>query len=233
MARADDPAPGSPSPTSPTPSCGRPAARPAGQAAGRDVTGAGHQRPAAARRGHRLREAASGGFDPDRLTIGFARRLATYKRLLPAGAAARAALALLGGEHPVQFVFAGKAHPLDDNAKRIVARPVPLKSARRGGAWPSSRTTTCPRRRSWWPAATCGSTCPARRGGQRHQRHEGRCSTASLNLSVLDGWWAEAYDGSNGWAIDGASTPTRRAGPAPRRRPLRPARARGVPLFHD
>ena len=51
----------------------------------------------------------------------------------------------------------------------------------------------------------------------------------SLNLSVLDGWWAEAYDGTNGWAIDGEVDPDREAQDASRRRPVRPARGAGDP----
>ena len=69
------------------------------------------------------------GFDPDRLTIGFARRLATYKRLYLLALRPERALGLLGGQHPLQFVFAGKAHPLDDGAKAIVRDLFHLKSA--------------------------------------------------------------------------------------------------------
>jgi hypothetical protein len=62
-------------------------------------------------------QAVQSGFDPDRLTIGFARRLATYKRLHLVALLPERALALVGGERPVQFVFAGKAHPDDTAAK--------------------------------------------------------------------------------------------------------------------
>ena len=65
-------------------------------------------------------EAAAGSFDPDALTVGFARRLATYKRLHLLVQDADRALALLGNGRPVQLVMAGKAHPRDDDGKRMV-----------------------------------------------------------------------------------------------------------------
>ena len=65
-------------------------------------------------------EAAAGAFDPDALTIGFARRLATYKRLHLLVQDADRALALLSNGRPVQLVLAGKAHPRDDGGKRMV-----------------------------------------------------------------------------------------------------------------
>src|SRR5215204_5212519 len=65
-------------------------------------------------------EAASGAFDPDTLTVGFARRLATYKRLHLLVQDADRALALLSDGRPVQLVLAGKAHPRDDDGKRMV-----------------------------------------------------------------------------------------------------------------
>ena len=54
-------------------------------------------------------EAARTGFDSGRLTIGFARRLATYKRLHLLALLPERAIALLGGQRPIQFIFAGKA----------------------------------------------------------------------------------------------------------------------------
>ena len=66
-------------------------------------------------------EAAARAFDPDVLTLGFARRVATYKRLDLLTRDPEWTLALLGGERPVQVVLAGKAHPRDEEAKRVAA----------------------------------------------------------------------------------------------------------------
>ena len=73
--------------------------------------------------------AAAEGLDPEALTIGFARRVATYKRLDLLLSAVDRALALLGdAERPVQLILAGKAHPKDDEGKRLVQRLFEMKS---------------------------------------------------------------------------------------------------------
>ncbi len=149
--------------------------------------------------------AAAEGLDPEALTIGFARRVATYKRLDLLLSAVDRALALLGdSERPVQLILAGKAHPKDDEGKRLVQRLFEMKShpevARRvvylddydlrlGAAM----TRGCdvwvnvPR-----PPLEASGTSGIK-----------SAINAGLQLSVLDGWWPEAYDGSNGWAISG------------------------------
>src|SRR5262249_17407251 len=71
--------------------------------------------------------AVARGLDPDRLTIGFARRLATYKRLYLLSLRADRAVAVTSGEHPVQVLIAGKAHPLDDAAKGLLRDVFQLK----------------------------------------------------------------------------------------------------------
>ncbi|HEX3875066.1 MAG TPA: alpha-glucan family phosphorylase [Solirubrobacteraceae bacterium] len=99
---------------------------------------------------------AAESFDPDALTIGFARRLATYKRLRllieePAN------LDLLSGSHPVQLVIAGKAHPRDDDAKRLLQSLFALKgNAAVGHRVVFSRTTTSTARPAWSGGATSG-----------------------------------------------------------------------------
>ena len=73
--------------------------------------------------------AAAEGLDPEALTIGFARRVATYKRLDLLLSAVDRALALLGdADRPVQLILAGKAHPKDDEGKRLVQRLFEMKS---------------------------------------------------------------------------------------------------------
>jgi starch phosphorylase len=152
--------------------------------------------------------AALEGFDPDRLTVGFARRLATYKRLYLLSFRPERALALLGGERPIQFVFAGKAHPLDDGAKGIVRDLFHLKSApevadRVAFLEDYDLSFAGPL------VAGCDVWINLPRPPEEASGTSGMKAAVNgvLNLSVLDGWWAEAYDGSNGWAIDGAIEP--------------------------
>ena len=146
---------------------------------------------------------------PDALTIGFARRFATYKR---------APLIFEQFEHivnlvkdkqrPIQFIFAGKAHPRDDEGKRFIQKIIHLSKyselnghlvfvenydihvARQmvGGCdvWLNN-----PRR----PLEASGTS------GMKAGCH------GCLNLSILDGWWREGYDGTNGFAIGDDSHP--------------------------
>src|SRR5277367_3575706 len=147
-------------------------------------------------------------FTPDALTIGFARRFATYKRanLLLADIQRLAAM-VNDPKRPVQFVFAGKAHPLDEPGKRVLQQIAQLMRNERFSdkfvfvedydinvgrhltqgvdVWLNN-----PRR----PLEASGTS------GQKVVLNGG------LNLSVLDGWWAEAYDGMNGFAIGHGKT---------------------------
>jgi starch phosphorylase len=146
---------------------------------------------------------AERAFNPDALTIGFARRFATYKRAhlifhdLP-----RFIRLVTNSERPVQIVFAGKAHPADRPGQDILRRVheammIPELQERvmfledydinvgrhlvQGvDVWLNN-----PRR----PQEASGTS------GQKVLLNGG------LNLSILDGWWAEAYDGLNGFAI--------------------------------
>jgi glycogen phosphorylase len=158
------------------------------------------------RRGEPLDYAAAvgGGFDPGRLTIGFARRLATYKRLHLLAVMPERAVALLGGERPLQFVFAGKAHPDDNEAKEVVRRLFALKRAPSvAGRAAFLEDYDIPL--AGQLVAGCDVWVNLPRPPQEASGTSGMKSAlgGGLQLSVLDGWWAEAYDGSNGWAIDG------------------------------
>ena len=149
-------------------------------------------------------EAIGSGFDAGRLTIGFARRLATYKRLHLVALLPERALALIGGERPVQFVFAGKAHPDDTAAKEVVRQVFSLKHAP-GVAGRAAFLEDYDIPLAGHLVAGCDVWVNVPRPPNEASGTSGMksCLGGGLQLSVLDGWWAEAYDGSNGWAIEG------------------------------
>jgi len=150
-------------------------------------------------------ETAARAFDPDALTIGFARRNATYKRLRLLIHDPDRALGVLAGEdHRVQFILAGKAHPSDDEAKGVVQELYRVKDAPHVAQhvvylhdYDLAMAARLVRGCDLWlnlprpPLEASGTS------GMKAVINGG------INLSVLDGWWAEAYDGTNGWALPG------------------------------
>jgi glycogen phosphorylase len=157
-------------------------------------------------------DAAARAFDPDVLTIGFARRVATYKRLEMLTRDPEWTLNLLDGDRPVQVVLAGKAHPRDEEAKRALQSVFGLKAARVVGErvvflddYDLATGAALVRGCDVWlnlprpPLEASGTS------GMKSVFNGG------LQLSVLDGWWAEAYDGENGWAISGEVDPNHHA----------------------
>jgi starch phosphorylase len=150
-------------------------------------------------------EAAAHAFDPDVLTIGFARRLATYKRLNLLAKNMHQALELLGhGKTGIQLVLAGKAHPRDDDGKRLVQELFASKLEGAAGA-----RTVFLDDYDLTMAARLVQGCdmwlnlprpPLEASGTSGMKS---AVNGGLQLSVLDGWWAEAYDGTNGWALSG------------------------------
>jgi starch phosphorylase len=152
----------------------------------------------------------SRAFSPDALTIGFARRFATYKRANMILSDMEALASMVNDpKRPIQFVFAGKAHPHDGPGKEILRQIAEMMRNPRFAekfifvedydinvgrhlvqgvdVWLNT-----PRR----PLEASGTS------GQKVVLNGG------LNLSVLDGWWAEAYDGLNGFAIGNGRTHT-------------------------
>ncbi|HMB93410.1 MAG TPA: alpha-glucan family phosphorylase, partial [Rhodothermales bacterium] len=146
--------------------------------------------------------------NPDALTIGFARRFATYKRApLLFSDMDRIVRLFEQTERPLQVIFAGKAHPADEGGKRYIQQIYEASQhpALRGkvlflenynmevgrmlvsgcDVWLNN-----PRR----PLEASGTS------GQKIATHGG------MNLSVLDGWWPEGYNGQNGWAIGREAT---------------------------
>jgi starch phosphorylase len=144
--------------------------------------------------------------DPDVLTIGFARRVPSYKRLtLMLRDPARLKRLLLDPERPVQLVIAGKAHPADDGGKRLIQemvrfaddpevrhRIVFLPDYDIAMAQPLYPGCDVWLNNPLRPYEACGTS------GMKAALNGG------LNLSILDGWWDEWFDGENGWAIPSA-----------------------------
>jgi starch phosphorylase len=149
-------------------------------------------------------QAAETAFDPDALTIGFARRVATYKRLGLMVHDAERALDLLRGDRPVQLVIAGKAHPKDDPGKGLIQKLLHLR-----GATGTEGRVVFLADYDLASAAKLVGGCdvwinlprpPLEASGTSGMKS---VLNGGLQLSVLDGWWAEAYDGTNGWALPG------------------------------
>jgi glycogen phosphorylase len=143
-----------------------------------------------------------GLLDPRALTIGFARRFATYKRAVLVLSDLDRLRAIVSAEgRPVQMIFAGKAHPADRQGQDFIRQLFLLAQGEFRGklvfledydmevarmmvqgcdVWLNTP------RRPQEASGTSGEKCPINGG---------------INLSILDGWWAEAHRGDNGWAI--------------------------------
>ena len=149
-------------------------------------------------------DAAHKAFDPEILTLGFARRIATYKRLELLTRDPQWTATLLGGERPVQVVLAGKAHPRDEEAKRVLARLFAMKETKIVG----SRVVFLDDydlATAAWLVRGCDVWLNVPRPPLEASGTSGMKSVINggLQLSVLDGWWAEGFDGKNGWAMAG------------------------------
>jgi glycogen phosphorylase len=148
--------------------------------------------------------------DPDVLTIGFARRVPTYKRLtLMLRDPARLKALLLHPEHPIQLVIAGKSHPADDAGKKMIQDLVQFTDdpevRHRIVFLPNYDIAMA---RTLFPGCDVWLNNPLRPLEACGTSGMKAAINGSLNLSVMDGWWDELYDGENGWAIPTANAGT-------------------------
>jgi starch phosphorylase len=148
-------------------------------------------------------EAARNVLNPNILTIGFGRRFATYKRAcLLFADPERLAKLLNHPERPVQLVFAGKAHPKDEPGKHLIQR---IANARFDARFKDRVAyiedydiNVCRHMVQGVDVWLNNPRRPLEASGTSGQK---AVLNGGLNLSILDGWWAEAHDGSNGFAI--------------------------------
>ena len=148
-------------------------------------------------------DAANTMFDPAALTIGFARRVAGYKRwnLLLADQE-RLARLINNEERPVQFVFAGKAHPQDEGSKLVLQQLAQWKydpSVRQRVVFLEDYDQEIARQLV--QSVDVWLNVPRRPQEASGTSGEKVAINGGLNLSILDGWWMEGYDGTNGFAI--------------------------------
>jgi len=141
--------------------------------------------------------------DPEALTIGFARRFATYKRAtLLFSDPARLKALLHDPYRPVQVVFAGKAHPADDPGKHLIQQIYNLaKDSAFGGRIAFVEDYDMHVAHYLVQGVDVWLNTPRRPHEASGTSGMKAAINGVLNLSVLDGWWAEGYNGFNGWAI--------------------------------
>jgi starch phosphorylase len=148
-------------------------------------------------------EAARKMFEPRALTIGFARRVAGYKRWnLLLKDPQRLLKIINNADRPVQFVFAGKAHPQDQGAKLILQEVARWEtSAGVGDGSVFLQNYDHEIARQLVQSVDVWLNVPRRPLEASGTSGEKVAMNGGLNLSVLDGWWLEGYDGTNGFAI--------------------------------
>jgi len=148
-------------------------------------------------------QGAAKALSPDALTIGFARRFATYKRAnLVLNDMERLASMVNDPKRPVQFLFAGKAHPHDEPGKRILQQVAELmRTERFAGRFVFIEDYDINVGRYLVQGVDVWLNNPRRPLEASGTSGQKVVLNGGLNLSILDGWWAEAYDGLNGFAI--------------------------------
>ena len=152
---------------------------------------------------------AAGAFlDPEALTIGFARRFATYKRAtLLFRDLERLGRIIHNTYRPVQFVFAGKTHPADDAAKHLLQQVYTLaKDPALGGRVAFIEDYDMHVARYLVQGVDVWLNTPRRPSEASGTSGQKAALNGVLNLSILDGWWCEGYNGANGWAVEPLET---------------------------
>jgi len=141
--------------------------------------------------------------DPYTLTIGFARRFATYKRAYLIFRDFDRLLRMITNEQmPVQIIFAGKAHPADEPGKLIIQQVYrAVKDAKTGGRLAFLEDYDMNVARHMVQGVDVWLNTPRRPNEASGTSGMKAALNGVLNFSVLDGWWHEAYNGMNGWAI--------------------------------
>lgn len=148
-------------------------------------------------------EAARNVLDPNLLTIGFGRRFATYKRAtLILSDPERLCKLLNDPERPIQLIFSGKAHPRDEPGKQLIRQIANLRhNPKFNGRVVFIEDYDINVCRHMIQGVDVWLNNPRRPLEASGTSGEKVVLNGGLNLSVLDGWWAEAYDGANGFAI--------------------------------
>jgi starch phosphorylase len=153
---------------------------------------------------HPVQVVASGALlDPYVLTIGFARRFATYKRAGLVLTEFDRLLELINRPNrPVQIIFAGKAHPADEPGKMLIQEVYrKVKKAENGGRIVFLEDYDMNLARYLVQGVDVWMNTPRRPLEASGTSGMKAAINGALNFSVLDGWWREAYNGANGWAI--------------------------------
>jgi starch phosphorylase len=148
--------------------------------------------------------------DPTLLVAGFARRFASYKRAtLLLSQPDRLRELLLSPDRPLQLVFAGKAHPADDVGKEMIRQIVQFSRdplVRHRIAFVEDYDIAVAR--VLYQGSDVWLNTPRRPLEASGTSGEKAALNGALNCSILDGWWAEMFDGENGWAISSAESYT-------------------------
>ncbi|MEI7845252.1 MAG: alpha-glucan family phosphorylase [Chloroflexota bacterium] len=153
---------------------------------------------------HPVQVIASGVMlDPYVLTIGFARRFATYKRASLVTSEFERLLNIINQPNrPVQIVFAGKSHPADEPGKMLIQEVYrAVKKAENGGRIVFLEDYDMNLARYLVQGVDVWMNTPRRPNEASGTSGMKAAVNGALNFSVLDGWWREAYNGKNGWAI--------------------------------
>jgi starch phosphorylase len=153
---------------------------------------------------HSVQVVAGGALlDPYALTIGFARRFATYKRANLVLSDIDRLISIINRPNiPVQIIFAGKAHPADEPAKMLIQKVYRMvKRADNGGRLVFVEDYDMNLARYLVQGVDVWLNTPRRPNEASGTSGQKAALNGVLNFSVLDGWWREGFNGRNGWAI--------------------------------